>query len=116
MRDANVPLHVRTPLGEFVVPPDVLHRTHDEQVQYCYRQLGIKYDPQLAGDITVAVTLDTLGVPGDVRVTRRTWEGVTAGEVEACIRTLVRGWEYEVPSGAAPAVKEIHFTLAPPRS
>ena len=108
--------HIRTPLGPFVVPAAAM-RTRASQVQYCYAQLGQRYDPDLTGSIAVRVSLaaDTDSVT-NVEITGRTWstDGVTAGEVEACVRTLIRDWRFE-PSEIRRSDRtiELHFTFHP---
>ena len=92
-------------------------RTRASQVQYCYAQLGQRYDPDLTGSIAVRVSLaaDTDSVT-NVEITGRTWstDGVTAGEVEACVRTLIRDWRFE-PSEIRRSDRtiELHFTFHP---
>lgn len=108
--------HIRTPLGPFVVPAAAM-RSRTSQVQYCYAQLGLRYDPDLTGSIAIRVSLaaatDTVT---NVEITGRTWstDGVTAGEVEACVRTLIHDWRFE-PSEIRQSDRtiELKFTFRP---
>ena len=108
--------HIRTPLGPFVVPA-VAMRSRTSQVRYCYAQLGLRYDPDLTGSIAVLVSLaaatDTVT---NVEITGRTWstDGVTAGEVEACVRTLIHDWRFEPSELRQPdRTIELKFTFRP---
>ena len=104
---------VSTPLGSFVVPHAVL-ADHDAEIRYCYTQLGLKYDHDLHGTLTLRLEVDSDGGIRDVVITQRSWQGITAGEVEACVRALVRDWT--LPHGD-PAIsagsKELTLTFAP---
>jgi len=106
-------LHITTPLGPFVIPAALL-TDHDAEVRYCYTQLGARYDPKLAGDLTVRLELTEDGDVKDAVVTKRTWQGISAGEVEACVRALMRVWKYS-PAEAASSngVKEVNLHFAP---
>ncbi|MFN2399409.1 MAG: AgmX/PglI C-terminal domain-containing protein [Gemmatimonadaceae bacterium] len=101
------------PLGELVIPAALLN-DRNGQVQYCYRQVGFKYDSQLAGQLIVRVTLGDGGTVSDVKVIRRNWDGVSAGEVESCIRALIREWTFRPndPSLAGGST-EFTFTFKP---
>ena len=103
--------HMQTPLGPFVVPGAKL-ADHDTQIDYCYTELGLRYDRRLTGDVTIRVTVSSAGAPDTVEVTKRTWDGVPAAEVESCMRSLIEDWSFG-DSGPLPATIELHFTLAP---
>lgn len=111
--------HIRTPLGPFVVPAAAM-RSRTSQVQYCYAQLGLRYDPDLTGSIAVRASLaaatDTVT---NVEITGRTWstDGVTAGEVEACVRTLIHDWRFAPSEIRQPdRTIELKFTFRPDRA
>lgn len=104
---------IRTPLGPFIVPAALLS-DRDKQAQYCYKQLGLKYNPDLKGEITVKLSLGTDGAVQDAVVTKRSWQGISAGEVESCVRALAHDWTFAstdpaVTSGA----KIVTFSFAP---
>ncbi|HMA01341.1 MAG: hypothetical protein ACM34L_16450 [Gemmatimonas sp.] len=104
---------IRTPLGPFTVPAALLS-DRDKEAQYCYRQLGLKYTPDLKGEITVRLSLGTDGAVHDAVVTKRSWQGISAGEVESCVRALAHDWTFAstdpaVSSGA----KVVTFSFAP---
>jgi hypothetical protein len=120
-RDTVVPPHadlpsdklIRTPLGPFTIPGALLS-DRDKEAQYCYTQLGLKYNPDLKGEITVKLSLRTDGAVEEAVVTKRSWQGISAGEVEACVRALAHDWTFAStdPSIAAGA-KSLTFSFAP---
>jgi hypothetical protein len=84
---------IRTPLGPFTIPAALLS-DRDKEAQYCYTQLGLKYNPELKGEITVKLSLRTDGGVDEAVVTKRSWQGISAGEVEACVRALAHDWSF----------------------
>src|SRR5205085_6603134 len=104
---------IRTPLGPFTVPGALLS-DRDKQAQYCFTQLGLKYNPDLKGAITVKLSLRSDGTVDDAVVTKRSWQGISAGEVESCVRALAHDWTFSpsdpaVTSGA----KVVTFSFGP---
>jgi hypothetical protein len=99
--DSAIPPHIaapadkliRTPLGPFTVPGALLG-DRDRETQYCYTQLGLKYNPDLKGEITLKLTLASDGTVQDAVVSKRSWQGISAGEVESCVRALARDWSF----------------------
>ena len=95
-----------------VAPPSVIHaenvggpgrnvsdlgdyvRGRNSQLQFCYSEYGLKTNPQLAGSVTVAVTLTSEGAVTGVDITRKTWSGPGAAEAESCIRQRISGWKF----------------------
>jgi len=119
--DTAVPRHVempsdkliRTPLGPFTIPGALLS-DRDKEAQYCYTQLGLKYNPDLKGEITVKLSLRTDGAVEDAVVVKRSWQGISAGEVESCVRALAHDWTF--PSNdpsVADGAKSLTFSFAP---
>lgn len=104
--------HIQTPLGPFVVPGAKLV-DRDTQINYCYTELGLRYDRRLTGEVTVRVNLSAAGVADTVEVTKRTWDGVAAAEVESCMRALIEDWSFSADSTLQPRTIELHFALAP---
>ncbi|MEP7087497.1 MAG: AgmX/PglI C-terminal domain-containing protein [Gemmatimonadota bacterium] len=104
---------IHTPLGPFTIPGAML-ADRDKQAQYCYSQLGLKYNPDLKGEITVKLAINSDGTVQDAMVTKRNWQGISAGEVEACVRALAKDWTF---ASTDPAVtggaKILTFTFAP---
>ncbi|HEV7702949.1 MAG TPA: hypothetical protein VGO46_01605 [Gemmatimonadaceae bacterium] len=92
---ADVPADklIRTPLGPFTVP-GALIGDRDKEARYCYTQLGLKYNPDLKGDITLKLSLASDGTVQDAAVTKRSWQGISAGEVESCVRAIARDWTF----------------------
>ncbi len=119
--DTAVPPHVevpsdkliRTPLGPFTIPGALLS-DRDKEAQYCYTQLGLKYNPDLKGEITVKLSLRTDGAVEDAVVVKRSWQGISAGEVESCVRALAHDWTFASndPS-VADGAKSLTFSFAP---
>ena len=120
--DAVVPPHpeppadklIHTPLGPFTVPGALL-ADRDKEAQYCYTQLGLKYNPDLKGEITVKVLVGSDGAVQDAVVAKRSWQGISAGEVESCVRALAHDWTFassdpSITDGA----KLLNFSFAPP--
>ena len=120
--DTVVPRHpeppadklIHTPLGPFTIPGALL-ADRDKEAQYCYTQLGLKYNPDLKGEITVKVVVGSDGAVQDAVVTKRSWQGISAGEVESCVRALAHDWTFAAsdPSIMAGA-KVLDFSFAPP--
>jgi hypothetical protein len=112
---ADVPADklIRTPLGPFTIP-GVLLADRDKETQYCYTQLGLKYNPDLKGEITVKLSLGVDGAVEEAVVTKRSWQGISAGEVEACVRALAHDWSF--PAGdpsIADGTKLLTFSFTP---
>jgi hypothetical protein len=105
---------IHTPLGPFTIPGALL-ADRDKEAQYCYTQLGLKYNPDLKGEITVKVVVGSDGAVQDAVVTKRSWQGISAGEVESCVRALAHDWTFSSsdPSITAGA-KVLDFSFAPP--
>ena len=104
--------HIQTPLGPFVVPGAKL-LDHDTAIRYCYTELGLRYDRHLTGDVTVRVSVSNAGAADTVEVTKRTWDGVAAAEVESCMRAMIEDWSFEDRQPSGSKTVELHFTLTP---
>ena len=74
-------------LGTFV-------RGRQAQLQYCYRDVGLPINANLAGSLSVAITIDASGAVSDAKVATRSWSGAAVAETEACVLQRVRGWEF----------------------
>jgi hypothetical protein len=79
-------------LGTFI-------RSRESILRICYEEQGLKQNPSLAGNITVAITLTGGGSVSNARVTSRTWSGPGASDAEACILGKIRSWRF--PSSTA---------------
>jgi hypothetical protein len=119
--DSAIPPHadaladklIRTPLGPFTVPGALL-ADRDKEAQYCYTQLGLKYNPELKGEITIKLSLASDGTVQDAVVTKRSWQGISAGEVESCVRALAHDWTFaSTDPGIADGAKLLTFSFAP---
>ena len=104
---------IHTPLGPFTIPAALL-ADRDVEAQYCYTQLGLKYSPDLRGEITVKLSVGGDGAVLDAVVIKRTWQGISAGEVESCVRALARDWTFApTDSAVAAGAKLLTFRFGP---
>jgi hypothetical protein len=104
---------IHTPLGPFVIPGALLG-DRDKEARYCYTQLGLKYNPDLVGEITVRLQLGAGGAVQDATVTKRSWQGISAGEVESCVRALAHDWRFAATDPATAAgMALLTFRFAP---
>ena len=104
---------IRTPLGPFTVPGALLG-DRDKEARYCYTQLGLKYNPDLTGEITLKLSLASDGTVQDAAVTKRSWQGISAGEVESCVRALARDWTFASSDATiVDGAKVVTFGFAP---
>lgn len=78
-------------LGTFV-------RGRQAQLQYCYQDQGLAANPNLAGSVSVMLTLDPSGSVADAKVANRTWSGAGVAEAEACILQRVKAWAFPASS------------------
>jgi len=85
-----------------------LVRAHGEELAECYRQYGLRYNPDLAGPLSLGLEVSDSGTVANVKVTRRTWDGPAPADVEQCVRTSVREWRF---APAEPATEMIALTL-----
>ncbi|MGH7718089.1 MAG: AgmX/PglI C-terminal domain-containing protein [Gemmatimonadaceae bacterium] len=69
-------------------------RGRQSQLRFCYEEYGLKVNPNLAGTVTVAVTLTGTGGVTGVNVSNRTWSGPGAAEAESCIRSRITSWRF----------------------
>ncbi|HJU66237.1 MAG TPA: AgmX/PglI C-terminal domain-containing protein [Gemmatimonadaceae bacterium] len=69
-------------------------RSRQSQLRFCYEEYGLKVNPNLAGTVTMAVTLTGTGNVTGVNVTNRTWSGPGAQEAEGCIRSRMSSWRF----------------------
>lgn len=67
-------------------------RSRESQLRFCYTESGLRVDPELAGTVTVAVTLAAGGSVTAAEITARSWSGDGARAAETCILQKVRGW------------------------
>ena len=81
-------------LGSFV-------RDRQQQLRVCYEENGLKVNPNLAGTIVTAISIEPSGSVSGVNITRRTWSGAGSSESESCILRRIRSWRF--PSSEAGA-------------
>lgn len=92
-------------LGTFV-------RGRQAQIQYCYRDVGLPINPNLAGSLSVAITLDAAGAVSEARVATRSWSGAGVPETEACVLQRVRGWEFPASAKSGPETYAFSFIFS----
>jgi hypothetical protein len=76
-------------------------RGHESQLRFCYDEYGLKVNPDLAGSVTVALTLTASGAVTNAIVSRRTWSGPGASAAEGCILDKARAWRFPSASSGA---------------
>lgn len=91
-----------TRLGTFV-------RGRQAQLQYCYRDVGLAINDNLAGSINIAITMNAAGAVTEARIGSRTWSGAGVAETEACIVSRVRGWGFPASSKAGDETYSFSF-------
>lgn len=75
-------------VGQFV-------RERNAQLQLCYADARVAH-ADLAGTLTVALTLADDGRVADAAIERRAWSGDGAA-IEGCVLGFVRRWRFPVP-------------------
>ena len=73
-------------------------RNREAQLQNCYEREGLGRNAELAGSITVALTISGSGSVSGAAITRRSWQGAGVTEAENCILSATRTWKF--PSSA----------------
>ncbi|HEX6058382.1 MAG TPA: AgmX/PglI C-terminal domain-containing protein [Gemmatimonadaceae bacterium] len=74
-------------LGTFV-------RQREAQLRFCYQEQGLKVNPNLAGTVTVAISIAGSGNVTGARVTNRTWSGPGSSAAESCMLSKIRSWNF----------------------
>jgi hypothetical protein len=86
-------------------------REHESQLRFCYDEYGLKVNPDLAGSVTVALTLTAGGAVTNATVSRRTWSGPGASPAEGCILQKARAWQFP-PSSTGAGTFEFAFNFS----
>ena len=98
------------PTGDTAVVDNVVRRRRAE-LQTCYEQEGLKVNPDLAGDLVLAITVGPAGTVSAVAFPERTWSGPGASETESCMQTKVRAWKFpELAGGGGTFEFEFRFS------
>ena len=98
------------PTGDTAVVDDIVRRRRAE-LQTCYEQEGLKVNPDLAGDLVLAITVAPAGTVSAVTFPERTWSGPGASEAESCMQTKVRAWRFpELAGGGGTFEFEFRFS------
>ena len=82
---------------------------HENELAECYRQFGLRYNPDLAGPLLLGIEASDSGTVTAVRVVHRSWDGPAPADVEQCVRTNVRGWHF-APEKADTIAVTLRFT------
>ena len=82
---------------------------HEDELAECYRQFGLRYNPELAGPLALGIEASDSGTVTGVRVVHRSWDGPAPADVEQCVRTNVRGWRF-TPAAADTIALTLRFT------
>jgi len=69
-------------------------RSREAQLQNCYEREGLVRNPDLAGAITVALTIAGSGHVSGAEIARRSWVGAGTTETENCILAATRAWKF----------------------
>lgn len=69
-------------------------RSREAQLQNCYEREGLVRNPDLAGSITVALTIAGSGHVSGAEISRRSWVGAGITETEQCILAVTRRWKF----------------------
>lgn len=80
-----------TALGDFV-------RSRSAQLDFCYRE-ALVVNPRLAVALTVNATITGDGDVSDVRVLRRSFQGLGTDLLESCVRTKIISWKFPRTDG-----------------
>jgi hypothetical protein len=91
-------------LGTFV-------RSREAQLRFCYQEQGLKVNPDLAGTVTVAITIAASGNVTGARVTNRTWSGPGSSAAESCMLSRIRGWSFPRAADAGAGTYSFPFNF-----
>ena len=78
-------------LGTFV-------RSREPQLRFCYQEYGLKQNPNLAGSVSVGITIAGSGAVENVAFRGGS---LTDSEVRSCIRERISGWKFPASSSGA---------------
>jgi hypothetical protein len=68
-------------------------RARDAELQFCYLE-GVKSHPDLAGRLTVHVTVAGSGRVTATDIISRSWDRGRAKHVEACVLSRIQRWQF----------------------
>ncbi len=78
-------------------------KRHQNEIKFCYEQEAQK-NPDLAGKVAVAFTIDPAGAVADATVAETT---LNNGNAENCMLSRIRRWKFPEPEGGG--VVEVNF-------
>ncbi len=70
-------------------------RRHQNEIKYCYEQ-ELNKEPNLAGKVAVAFTIDPTGAVSDAQVSETSLNNTTT---ESCMLSRIRRWRFPEPKG-----------------
>ena len=105
-------ISVPEPSGAVVDPTEAgaFVRAHVSQLHFCYNRALRAGATELAGIVTLRLTLGPRGVVRDAEIVRRSWSGPGAAETEACLLDTARGWRVASGVEGATLTVPISFT------
>lgn len=86
------------PTGDTAVVDNVVRRRRSE-LQTCYQEAGLKVNPDLAGNVVLAISVAPLGTVSGVTIPERSWSGPGAAETESCMQGKVKAWRFPEMAG-----------------
>jgi hypothetical protein len=95
--------------GDTARVDDVVRRRAMD-LQTCYQEEGLKRNPDLAGELVIALTVDAAGAVKSATVSERTWSGEGAGDAESCITKRLTTWT--IPGVVAGGTFEFPFRFS----
>jgi len=85
-------------------------RRRESELRVCYVERGLRADPELAGRVTLAITVSAAGTVSDAEVRDRSWSGAGADAAERCILQRVRAWRLAAAGGEGRHELSFSFT------
>lgn len=91
--------------------------SHESELRRCYRDVGLKQDSLLTGDLRLAVSVGAEGKVDSVRTVERSWNGApaVAAAAERCIRATVLMWKWQAGSPGTYSLRGQFTTLVDTR-
>ena len=86
-------------------------RQHQLQLRECYVRSGLVVNPQLAGTVTLSLSIAPTGAVSTAKVARSTWAGQPgAADTESCLLAQIRRWRFAPAQHEGTFLFPINFT------
>ncbi|KIG14880.1 Inter-alpha-trypsin inhibitor domain protein [Enhygromyxa salina] len=108
---ASVRLEIQVPMINGGLNRDIIRRTasdHADDIRACHGR-ALAATPELAGTIVVALKIDADGGVSEAELSERS--AFASRDVQDCVLTLARDWQFPKPSGTKPTSVELAFEL-----